>query len=95
MARHISVTLHRLHGKTLRPVWTRKYARIDTAIPRMSLYLALEGEVGDVVEFHLTTNGMQVGTMRLRATGVLETIWNKTEADHMRNLDLFNKIGGR
>lgn len=74
---NIDATLHRFgKGKVKLQVWTRRYARIETAIRRCSEFMVLEGEVGDVIEFYLRLNGYQVGTVRLTATGRLDIVWN-------------------
>lgn len=74
---NIDATLHRLgKGKIKFEVWTRRYARIETAVRRCTEFMVLEGEVGDVIEFYLRLNGYQVGTVRMMATGRLDVVWN-------------------
>ena len=74
---NIDAVLHRKDGKTHTiVVWTRLYARIETAIRRCTEYLIIEGEVGDVIEFVLRKNGYQVGTIRMAATGRMVVVWN-------------------
>jgi hypothetical protein len=89
MARlNIEGHLHRLvHGRHTF-VWTRHYARIETAVQRCTAFLMLDGEVGDIIEFTLKINGYQVGTIRLKATGKMEVVWNRKEADKARNAAL-------
>lgn len=74
---NIDATLHRLgKGKIKFAVWTRRYARIETAVRRCTEFMVLEGEVGDVIEFYLRLNGYQVATIRMTATGKLDVMWN-------------------
>ncbi len=56
-------------------VWTRLYARIETAVRRCTEIMVLEGEVGDVIEFTLRLNGWQIGTIRMRANGKMQVDW--------------------
>lgn len=74
---NIDATLHRIgKNKTRITVWTRRYARIETAVRRCTEFIVLEGEVGDVIEFYLRLNGYQVATIRMTATGKLDVMWN-------------------
>lgn len=86
MARlNIEGHLHRLvHGKR-EHVWIRHYARIETAVQRCTAFLMLDGEVGDVIEFTLKVNGYQVGTVRLKATGKMEVVWNRNDIGKIKN----------
>lgn len=93
MARlHIEGHLHRLTkgGRTF--IWTRHYARIETAVHRCTTFLILEGEIGDVIEFTLKKNGYQVGTVRLKATGKIEVLWNDDHVTKKKNQLL---LGGK
>lgn len=65
MSRHIVATLHH-KGK---PVWNRRYARIDTAFPRAVELLIIDGEPGDVIEFSHSEYGFQIGTVKIKAGG--------------------------
>ena len=88
---NIQAHLHRLERGGSRTVWIRQYARIETAVRRCTEYLIIEGEVGDLIEFVLKINGYQVGTIRMKATGKMEVLWNDTEAKRERNKRLLEK----
>lgn len=89
MARlNIEGHLHRRVNGRLLPAWTRHYATIDTAITRCTTWMLINGEVGDIIEFTLKINGMQVGTIRMRADGKVVTEWNSDEAAKLRNMGL-------
>lgn len=77
--------LHRMKNGHHLFVWTRNYARIETAVRRCTEFLILEGEVGDIIEFTLKVNGYQVGTIRLKATGKMEVLWNDSEVKKVKN----------
>lgn len=63
MRRRICATLYR--GKKQEKIWVRYYQWMDTAMPR-ALQLALcYGAPGDVVEFHSTEIGFQIGTINV------------------------------
>lgn len=70
--RNLIVTLHRKR----KPLWARRYLRLDTAIPRITELMILGGEPGDVAEIAHAVTGMQIGTVRLRAGGNLITNWS-------------------
>ena len=73
---NIDAVLHRRHGRAhTKVVWTRRYARIETAVRRCTEFLVLDGEVGDVIEFVLRINGWQVGTIRVKANGCMQVDW--------------------
>lgn len=96
MARfNIEAHLHRLVGRSdfRTVVWIRRYARIETAIRKATEFLIVEGEVGDLIEFVLRINGMQVGTVRRSATGKLEVLWNNSEAKKLRNASMTIRKG--
>lgn len=83
---HIEATLHSRASKTrFIRVWTRRYARIETATAKAMEYLMFAGAVGDVIEFHLRRNSMQVGTIRMMASGKVDIIWNTTEAMRLKS----------
>lgn len=89
MARiNIEGHLHRMVMGHRELVWTRHYARIETAVQRCTAYLILDGEVGDVIEFTLKVNGYQVGTIRMKATGKMEVLWNDDYVSKKKNKDL-------
>lgn len=77
--------LHRRDGNKLVVFWVRSYARIETAVRRCTEYLILEGQVGDVIEFVLKINGMQVGTIKMSASGKMSVVWNDTEAKRLKS----------
>jgi len=88
---NIQAHLHRFEGqsKIRTTAWIRYYARIETAIRRCSEYLVVEGQVGDVIEFVLIKiPGYQLGTVRLKATGHLDILWNTADAAKIRNQQL-------
>lgn len=59
----------------LYPVWTRHYARIDSAMKRVMELFVIEGEPGDVVEFSHKVTGMQIGTMKMHVMGTVTATW--------------------
>lgn len=95
MARlNIEARLHRLQEGSTRyreVVWTRHYARVETAAAAAMTYLMFSGQVGDIIEFSLKINGLQVGTVRLTPSMKIETIWNRTEANKLRNRHMMEK----
>lgn len=71
MERMIVATLHRKREA----IWSRRYSRLNTAIPRLT-YHALEiGEPGDVMELYHAVTGLQIGTIRLKVGNKLEANW--------------------
>lgn len=72
--RNIVAQLHSKMGL----LWTRRFARLDTAIPRATQLLMLEGQPGNVVEFSHAVTGLQLGTIKLRVGGKMVTdyIWD-------------------
>jgi len=84
---NIDASLHRLTGSGRQRYveWIRQYARVDTAFPRCMTYLIRYGQVGDVIEFALKSNGLTIGTIRLKATGKVDATWNHTEAERLIN----------
>ena len=87
--------LHRLVGRSRHVrevIWIRRYKNAHTAIKRCIDILTTEGQVGDVVEIVLMNLGrMDLGTIRYRATGSIEVLWNDTEAKKLRNQQLLGK----
>ena len=57
------------------PQSTRRYARIDNAIPRATQLLMQRGQPRDVVEFSHADTGMQLGTVSIHAGGRLTATW--------------------
>ncbi len=70
------------HDRPIVATWHRKnqaigrrhYARLDTAIRRITQLAVLEGEPRDVVEFAHRHTGLQIGTIRV-GVGKLTTNW--------------------
>lgn len=95
MARlNIEARLHRyVNGSTRfkEVIWVRHYARIETAAGAATTFLMFSGQTGDLIEFSLKINGLQVGTVRLTPSGKIETIWNSKEANKLRNKYLMDK----
>lgn len=95
MARlNIEARLHRyINGskKYKEVVWVRHYARIETAASAANTFLMFSGQTGDVIEFTLKINGLQVGTVRFTAKNKTEFEWNRTEAAKLRNKHLMEK----
>jgi hypothetical protein len=60
------------------PQGTRRYIKIDNAIPRATQLLMQHGRPRDVVEFSHAVTGLQLGTIRVHAGGKLTTdyIWD-------------------
>lgn len=54
---------------------TRHYARIDTAIPTMTLHVMHQAQPKDVVEFSHADTGLQLGTMKIKTGGKIHTDW--------------------
>lgn len=69
--RNIVAALHR--GEHI--VWIRRYARIDTAVPRCTQLALLEGHPRDVVELSHAHTGMQLGTITLHVNNKLTASW--------------------
>lgn len=63
--------------------WTRRYKDIRTAAAKCQTYLITSGYVGDVVEFVLIINQMQVGAMKMTARGELITTWDTVVAKRL------------
>jgi len=63
MQRRICATLYR--GKKQDKIWVRYYNWMDTAMPRAMQLALCYGQPGDVVEFHSTELGFQIGTMKV------------------------------
>lgn len=61
-----------------KPLMTRRYIKIDNAIPRSTQILMWSGQPRDVVEFSHADTGLQIGTITVHAGGRLTTdyIWD-------------------
>ena len=75
--RKIAATLLR-HNQ---PLWTRTYARLDSAIPRLSQIALLSAQPRDVIEIYSTITHKQLGTIKV-GVGKLVTdyIWENENA---------------
>lgn len=69
--RNIVATIHRVGV----PTTVRRYVRLNTAIPTMTASLLQVGQPRDVVEFSHATTGLQIGTIKVKAGGRMETTW--------------------
>ncbi len=60
------------------PLMTRRYIKIDNAIPRSTQILMWSGQPRDVVVFSHADTGLQIGTIKVHAEGKLTTdyIWD-------------------
>lgn len=54
---------------------TRRYSKIDNAVPRLVQLAMKEGRVGDVVEVFHDITSLQLGTIRMKANGTLDIKW--------------------
>lgn len=81
-ALYIRALYHRRNekGSGTRTLWTRRYRDITTAAAKATSYLIVNGCVGDVIEFTLVINEMQIGAMKMTSSGKLHTEWNPAEA---------------
>jgi len=55
---------------------TRRYSTVASAFMRMTHFMVINGYVGDVAEIAHHTSGMQLGTIKMTATGRLKTDFN-------------------
>lgn len=64
----------------------RRYAYIDTAVPRTIQLAMRDGKVGDVYEIAHNVTGLQIGTIKIKAAGGIETkfIWGDDYAQNPR-----------
>lgn len=67
------------YDKEKRPYRAAHYARIDTALPRLTYHVLHLASPGDVVELSHVVTGMQLGTITVHAGGRLETtyVWEE------------------
>ena len=70
MRRRIMACLYQ--GKNKKPVWTRYYNWMDTAMPRAVQLALCSGYLGDVVEFSSTELGFQIGVLHLMPGNKIE-----------------------
>lgn len=71
MNRPIVATLHR-GGKI---VWTRRYARIDTALPKLTKHAVMLGHPGDAAILHHDVTGLEIGYVKVHVGGRLSAKW--------------------
>lgn len=57
------------------PINTRRYARLDTAIPRCTQRIMELGEPGDVIALSHAVTGLDLGYIKVKVGAVLETHW--------------------
>ena len=77
--------IHRVPVNGVKFAWTRRYKDITTAAAKAMALLIRDGYVGDVIEFSLRINGMQIGAMRMTAAGKVITTWDSAEAAKIIN----------
>jgi hypothetical protein len=56
-------------------VWSRRYLKLDNAIPRAVQLAMQEGQPRDVIEFSHVDTGMQIGTVKLSVGNKLVSNW--------------------
>lgn len=73
--RNIVATLQR--GRRKEIIWTRTYARLDTAQPRaLAMAISRDVQPGDVIEVAHARSGMQLGTVKVGLGKVTATwVW--------------------
>ena len=61
---------------------SRHYSKLDNAIPRATQLMMTKGRPGDVVEFSHAVTGKQLGTVKVKAGGKIDTwfIWDEEQA---------------
>ena len=76
--RNIVGIVHRCnqHGEDRTRNLTRRYSTVASAFMRMTHFMVINGYVGDVAEIAHHTSGMQLGTIKMTATGRLKTDFN-------------------
>ena len=55
---------------------TRRYSTVASAFMRMTHFMVINGYVGDVAEIAQHTSGMQLGTIKMTATGRIKIDFN-------------------
>ena len=73
LARPIVATFHRKDQRRLVKGETRRYAKIDNALPRATQLLMWDGAPGDVVEFSHALTGKPLGSVKIKAGGKLDS----------------------
>lgn len=59
-----------------KPVWTRYYAWMDTAVPRATVLALYDGQKGDVVEFESTELGFILGHLKVTGSSRIELTYS-------------------
>ena len=79
LSRPIVATFHRKAGRRTKAGETRRYAKIDNALPRATQLLMWDGAPGDVVEFSHALTGKPLGSVKIKAGGMLDSwfLWEK------------------
>ena len=80
LSRPIVATFHRKdQRRRTKAGETRRYAKIDNALPRATQLLMWDGAPGDVVEFSHALTGKSLGFIKVKAGGKLDSefIWEK------------------
>lgn len=67
---------HSQHGEDRKRNLTRRYSSVASAFMRMTQFMVMNGHVGDVIEIAHHTSGMQLGTIKMTASGRLKTDFN-------------------
>jgi hypothetical protein len=64
----------------------RRYVELETAIPKLTLWLMNYGKVGDMIEISHAITGKWLGTIKLSATGkiVTEYCWEKEDVSKIK-----------
>jgi hypothetical protein len=75
--RKFQAILHRRDGNKRVQVWTRTYARLETACRRAVELCMIDGKVGDVIEVTHMLTGHQYGTVKYHADGRLSVAWTE------------------
>ena len=79
MKRRVIATLLRGTGpgREREVVWARRFAYMDTAMPRILQLAIREGEAGDIVEFGSDEFGFQLGVLHLRQGGKYDFVMSE------------------
>ena len=87
---NIDAKLHRVikGSDRKKEVWTRRYARIETALRKAVEIMIMDGQSGDVLEFYVRKSGYQIATVRMSARGKLDIQWNDQRAKLIRFADV-------
>jgi hypothetical protein len=60
------------------PIWSQRYARIDTAVPKCSVHMMRGAQPGDVLTLHHAITGLEVGSIKMKVGARMEThfLWD-------------------